>query len=194
MEARRRLASGTIGPVRLITAVLARPRSADVVNAPAEQASARWSTAAGILSEAGDHLIDALLWTTGQVAREVGALQEPARHAADLGTAAAIRPADGTPVSLAVSGVSPGPIFVIDYFGETGRLRATGQSLEEERTDRAPITVPLEAPSQTIDGNFIAALRGGEPLCCSAEEALDTVRLFEAIVRSAATSQIVRVM
>jgi predicted dehydrogenase len=189
MEARRRIGVGTIGPLRLITAVLARPRRADNLNAASAGVAAT-----GMLAEAGDHLIDALLWTTGQVAREVGAFQEPAQHAADLVTAAAIRLADGTPVSLAISGASPGPIFSVDYFGEAGCLRITDQSLEEERTDSGLTPIPLEAPSQTIDGNFVAALRGSAPLCCPAEEALDTVRLFEAIVRSAATNQIVRVM
>ncbi len=69
--------------------------------------SARQLAAGGILADAGDHLIDALLWTTGQVAHEVGAIQSQAEPGIDLVTAAAIRLADGTPVSLAISGISP---------------------------------------------------------------------------------------
>ncbi len=177
-EARRRLAAGGIGPVRLITAVLARPRQC-AGHLAGEPASGGSGTGAGTLADAGDHLIDALLWTTGQVAREVGAMQGRWDSSADLVTAAAIRLADGTPVSLGISGVAPGPLFVIDYFGENGRLRATDQSLEEERIDSSSALVPLGAPSQTIDGNFVAAVAANAPLCCPAEEALDTVRLFE---------------
>jgi predicted dehydrogenase len=51
---------------------------------------------------------------------------------------------------------------------------------------------PGSDPIETIDGNFVAAIRDGAPLCCPAEEALDTVRLLEAITRSAATGQVVR--
>ena len=38
----------------------------------------------------------------------------------------------------------------------------------------------------------MAALRDDLALCCPAEEALDTVRLLEAIARSAATGQVDR--
>ena len=65
----------------------------------------------GILADAGDHLIDALLWTTGQKAQEVGAIQSKRDPVIDLVTAAAIRLTNGTPVSLAVSGISPGRVL-----------------------------------------------------------------------------------
>ncbi len=148
----------------------------------------------GSLADVGDHLVDALLWTTGQVAHEVGALQSRREPAIDLVTAAAIRLADGTPATLAISGVSPGSVFAIEYFGELGRLRATDSTLEEERSGSARQDVPLPAPDRTIDGDFVAALRGRARLCCPAEEAVATVRLLEAIARSAATRQVVRLI
>ena len=147
----------------------------------------------GILSDAGDHIIDALLWTTGQIAHEVGAIQSHGESGIDLVTAAAIRLADGTPATLAISGISPTSLFVLDYFGERGRLRATDQTLEQELCDLPRQNVVLP-PRQTIDGNFVAALTEETPLCCSADEAIDTVRLLEAIGRSAATGQIVRLI
>ena len=150
--------------------------------------------AGGILADAGDHLIDALLWTTGQVAVEVAAIQSQTKPGIDLVTAAAIRLTDGTPVSLAVSGVSPGSLFALDYFGELGRLHVSDQTLEEERFDTPWHQVALPASNQTIDGNFVAALANDSPLCCPADQALDTVRLLEAITRSAATGQIVRLV
>ena len=111
----------------------------------------------------------------------------------DVVTAAAIRLADGTPVALAVSGVSPGARFALTYYGEQGRLHATDQHLDEERTDTPPQDISLPPSDQTIDSNFVAALASGSPLCCSAAEALETVRLLEAIGRSATTGQIVRI-
>jgi predicted dehydrogenase len=52
----------------------------------------------------------------------------------------------------------------------------------------------LPAPDQTIDGNFAQAILNDAPLCCPAEEALESVRLLEAIARSAATGQFVRLI
>ena len=194
VEARRRLADGAIGAVRLVSATLTRPW----INTLG-QAESAWrfdpkSAGGGILADVGDHLVDALLWTTGQVAHEVGAVQSRREPDIDLVTAAAIRLADGTPATLAISGVSPGPLFVIEYFGELGRLRATDQALEEERSGSARQEVPLPPPARSIDGDFVAALRGQASLCCPADQALDTVRLLEAIARSAATRQVVRLI
>ena len=194
IEARNRIVRGRIGPLRLVTCTLARPW---LTTRNEEQKTWRRSeklAAGGILADAGDHLIDALLWTTGQVAVEVAAIQSQTKPGIDLVTAAAIRLKDGTPVSLAVSGVSPGSLFALDYFGELGRLRVTDQTLEEERFDTPWHEVALPASNQTIDGNFVAALANDSPLCCPADQALDTVRLLEAITRSAATGQIVRLV
>jgi predicted dehydrogenase len=194
MEARQRIADGAIGRTRLVTCTLARPWLSTLDR---EDSTWRFNTkmgGGGILSDAGDHLIDALLWTTGQGAREVCAFQSESDPGIDLVTAAAIRLADGTPVSLAISGISPGGLFALEYFGERGRLRATDQSLEEEHvgTPRREIALPLS--SETIDGNFVAAVANGAYLCCPADQALDTVRLLEAIARSATTGQVVRLI
>jgi hypothetical protein len=53
---------------------------------------------------------------------------------------------------------------------------------------------PLPPPARTIDGDFVAALGGRASLCCPADRALETVRLLEAIARSAATRQVVRLI
>ncbi len=192
MEARRRLAKEAIGPVRMVAALLARPWSNTLAR---QESSWRFDpqvVGSGILADAGDHLIDALLWTTGQKAQEVAAIQARREPSIDLVTAAAIRLADGTPVALAVSGISPGAQFVLEFFGEAGRLHVTDQRLEVEGPDGAREDIPVPEALETIDGNFVAAIATGSPLCCPAEEALETVRLLEAIGRSATTGQFVR--
>ena len=194
VEARRRLADGAIGPVRLVTAILARPWLASL-----GQAENAWrfnpdSVGGGVLADAGDHLVDALLWTTGQVAQEVGAIQSRREPDIDLVTAAAIRLADGTPATLAVSGISPGALFVLEYFGELGRIRVTDQALEEERPGSPRLDVPVAQTTSTIDGDFVAAVLDDAPLCCPADQALDNVRLLEAMARSAASRQVVRLI
>jgi predicted dehydrogenase len=194
VEARRRLAEGVIGPVWLVSATLALPWLATLGRAESAWRFDPKAAGGGILADVGDHLVDALLWTTGQVAHEVGAVQSRREPDIDLVTAAAIRLADGTPATLAISGVSPAPVFAIEYFGEQGRLRATDSGLEEERSGAARQDVPLPPPAHTIDGDFIAALTGQSPLCCPADQVLGTVRLLEAIARSAATRQVVRLI
>jgi predicted dehydrogenase len=193
IEARERIANGVIGPLRLVTCILARPWLTTVGELKTWRDGGKLA-AGGILADAGDHLIDALLWTTGQVAAQVGTIQSQTDAGIDLVTSAAIRLADGTPVSLAISGVSPGCIFALDYFGELGRLHVTDEALEEERFDTPRHDIPLPVAAETIDGNFVAALTNDSPLCCPADQALDTVRLLEAITRSAATGQLVRLV
>jgi predicted dehydrogenase len=191
-EARRRVADGAIGRLRMVVASLAQPWLA---GHGGRENSWRFDpkvAGGGILADAGDHLIDALLWTTGQAAVEVAAFQDRLESGIDVVTAAAIRLADGTPATLAVSGVSPGSLFELTFFGERGRLRATDQALVEETGESEGHTVALPEPSDSIDGNFVAALVANAPLCCPAEEAVDTVRLLEAITRSAAIGQVVR--
>jgi predicted dehydrogenase len=194
IEVRRRLAAGAIGPVRLVTATLARPWVAALGRKDSTWRFDPKVAGGGILADAGDHLLDALLWTTGQVAREVGAVQSQWSEGIDVVTAAALHLADGTPVALAISGIATSNSFSLDYFGELGCLRATDETLDEERSDSPRRNVPLPPPQETIDGNFVAALQSGTPLCCPADQALDTVRLLEAIARSAATGQVVRLM
>jgi predicted dehydrogenase len=192
VEARRRLADGVIGRLRLVTATLAQPWLATHGGAENSWRFDPRVPGGGILADAGDHLLDALLWTTGQTAVEAAAVQSRGAAGVDLVTAVVVRLADGTPGTLAVTGVTPGNRFEISYYGEQGRLKVVDNSLVEERGTAAPQVVSLPDAAETIDGNFVAALVADGPLCCPAEQALDTVRLLEAVSRSAATGQAVR--
>jgi predicted dehydrogenase len=191
VEARRRLAEGSIGPLRLVTATLAQPWLASHGGSENTWRLDPRVAAGGILADAGDHLLDALLWTTGQVGVDAAAIQSRGESGLDVVTAAAIRLTSGVPATLAVTGVTPGTRFELTYFGEQGRLHVSEHSLVEERDASAPQVLSLPEPSESIDGNFVAAIVTGRPLCCPADQALDTVRLLDAITRSAATGQVV---
>ncbi|WP_165066545.1 Gfo/Idh/MocA family protein [Paludisphaera rhizosphaerae] len=193
-EARKRLAAGAVGPLRLVTATLAQPWLARQQERGSES-SWRFDpkmAGGGLLADAGDHLVDALLWTTGRTALEVFAVQSRLDSGLDVVTAATIRLQGDVPATLALSGVSQGTLFELNFFGEQGRIHATDSLLEIDPGDGSPprrVDLPDEAPS--IDADFVAALRGLGPLSCSAEDALETVRLSEAVARSAATGQVV---
>jgi predicted dehydrogenase len=192
VEARERLAKGRIGPLRMVVAALAQPWLAMHKSRENPWRLDAKAAGGGILADAGDHLIDALLWTTRQVAVEVASVQSRLDSGVDLVTAAAVRLADGTPATLAVSAVSAGAYFELTFFGEGGRLRATDQTLVEELHGQPSEAITLPEPAESIDGNFVASVVSGAPLCCPADEAVDTVRLLEAIARSAAIGQVVK--
>ena len=166
VEARRRLAEGAIGPLRLVTATLAQPwlgvarrgREHPGGSTPRSPAGASWPTS-------GDHLSTPC---SGPPARSPS---RPRRSRAgsspglDLVTAAAIRLADGTPATLAVSGVSPGAALRADLStARRGRLRATDRSLVEEQPATRPRGAsPLPEPAETIDGNFVVGPSSATP-------------------------------
>src|SRR5271157_3089618 len=74
-EARRHLQEATIGRLRMVTAALAWPWLAVPEGAENSWRSNPKMAGGGVLADARDHLIDALLWTTGQAAQEVCAIQ-----------------------------------------------------------------------------------------------------------------------
>jgi predicted dehydrogenase len=192
VEARRRLAAGTIGPLRLVTATLAQPWLATHGGSEDSWRFDHRVLGGGVLADAGDHLLDALLWITGRGAVEAAAVQGRGESGLDVVTAAAVRLADGTPATLAVTGIAPGSLFELIFFGERGRLHVTDQSLVEESGAAPGQALTLPEPAESIDDNFVAAVLADAPLCCPADQALDTVRLLEAVTRSAATGRVVR--
>jgi predicted dehydrogenase len=193
-EARRRLRDGAIGTLQLVTATLAQPWLANLTGTERSWRFDPRVSGGGVVADQGDHLIDALLWTTGRSAREVFAVQARIETGLDIVTAATIRLEGGTPVSLSVSGASPGSLFELNYFGDRGRIRATDRTLEQEGGESADVLEPVLVAAQTesIDGNFVAALCRGTPLCCPAEQAVETVRLIEALIRASIANQVVR--
>lgn len=191
-ESRRRLEAGVIGPLRLVTAALTQPWL-ESHSGPEESWRLDPKVAGGgILADVGDHLLDTLLWTTGRSADEVAAFQDRTAEGIDLVTAAAIRLAGGVPATLALSGVTAGVLFELTYHGERGRLRATDRTLEQDGGVPVGEELPAVGPTQSIDADFLRAVRENTEPCCPAEAAIETVRLLEAIARSAASGQVVR--
>lgn len=192
MAARAMLAEGAIGAVRLVTAAMAEPW---LEAHRAEENSWRFDPSfagGGILADSGLHLLDALLWTTRRSAIEVSAIRDRPGPGPELVAAAAIRLSDGTPATIGISGVSPISLFECHYYGESGRLLVTETSLVEERAGQAPRSLALPGQLADVDEDFVAAATEGSPPCCPADQAIDTVRLLEAICRSATIGQVVR--
>jgi predicted dehydrogenase len=192
VEARRLLAEGRVGPLRMVVAAMAAPWLAQHGGPEDSWRFDPRAGGTGILADAGDHLLDALLWTTGLAAAEVAAFQARTDSGLDVVTAAAIRLADGTPATLGVTAVSPRDVFELSFFGEAGTLRATAESLSLEPAGGPRQELPLPPSGPSIDADFVAAVASSAEPSCPAEQALETVRLLEAIGRSVAAGQTVR--
>jgi predicted dehydrogenase len=193
IEARRLLAAGTIGRIRLVTATLALPWLAHHSGPEDSWRADPRASGGGIVADAGDHVLDALLWTTGHPAVEVAAIQERLAPGLDVVAAAALRLAGGIAATIAVSGVSASHLFELAYEGENGRLRVTDTQGWLILPDSPPQPLAVTPTQTSVDGDFIAAIQHDRPPCCPADQALDTVRLTEAIARSAASGQLAQV-
>jgi predicted dehydrogenase len=149
----------------------------------------------GILCDTGDHLVDTLLWMTGRAPVEAFAFQERHEGGPDLVTAAAVLLSDGLPATLGISGVSPNTLFEIHLHGEGGTLRVSegGCVIQEAGGEGRAVSVG-GAEAESVDADFVRSVVAGEPSCCSADDALGTVRLLEGIARSAATGKPVRLV
>jgi predicted dehydrogenase len=118
VAARRLIADGAIGRVRLVTATLAQPWLASHGGAENSWRFDPRVSGAGMLADSGDHLIDALIWTVGQVGTEVAAMQAREESGLDIVTAASIRLFGGALATLGLSGNSPGSLFELTFLGE----------------------------------------------------------------------------
>ncbi|CAN5879995.1 hypothetical protein BH23PLA1_BH23PLA1_39700 [soil metagenome] len=194
IEARRHLRAGTIGKLRLISAIMVAPWLKTQAGPEGDWRSDPKISGGGILADLGDHLLDALLWMTGQSAVEVAAFQDCTEPGLDIVNAITLRLSGGTPATLAISGVSTDSLFEMRFFGDQGTLCVKENSLDFHASGTEIQSIPLAERIESVDSNFVAALcsESEETVCCPADEALETVRLQEAIARSAASGQIVR--
>jgi predicted dehydrogenase len=107
-------------------------------------------------------------------------------------TAAALMLGDGVTALIGLTALAGSTRFEIEYHGSSGRLLATDRSLVHVSADGASQAVALASDSRSIDADFVESIRMGTSPSCPASEALGTVRLLDAIARSSATGQVVR--
>lgn len=192
VEIRRRLHDGKIGRVRSAVAVMAAPWLASHGGADQGWRFDPKVSGGGILADAGDHLLDALLWITGRSVSEVAAFQDRLETGLDVVDAVAMKLDSGAVATLVLDGTTSANHFELTFYGDRGAMRATGSSIQTWGPDGVGAPESMDEPSESIDANFVRAVREGASLSCPAEEALETVKLQDAIARSAATGQVVR--
>jgi predicted dehydrogenase len=192
LEARRRLELEEIGRIDLIVATLAQPWLNNHQGpADAWRLDPRVS-GGGLLADAGDHLLDALIWLARDLPAEVAAFQKCHNPGLDVVTAAIVRLSGGALATLGLSALQPAETFELEFHGSKGHLVVSDRGLKIRLGQDEMRSIPLPEPKSSIDADFVrAALQETEP-CCPAVDAVETVRLLEAIARSAATGQVIK--
>ncbi len=195
IEAKRQLAEGAIGRLRTVVGLMTAPWLADHQGPENAWRLDPAISGGGLVADAGDHLLDALLWTTCSHAAEVAAFQDREAGRLDVVSAVSVQLDQGIPATLALSGVTSDSLFELTYVGESGILRVTETTLsrlDPESGRMVAKALPDSDPALSIDADFAAAIRDAQPPCCPAIDALETVRLQQAITRSVSSGSVVR--
>ncbi|MBM3500463.1 MAG: Gfo/Idh/MocA family oxidoreductase [Armatimonadetes bacterium] len=143
----------------------------------------------GQLNDSGSHLLDIMMWMTGEQPAEVFAQIDNHGAEVDILTAMSCRTASGALMSFSVVGHSVNWLEDITIWLEEGTLAIRGSEVWEWRGGEERRTVPAEelGRSWSPDLNFIAALRGEEEIQTPPEEFLKVIQLTEAAWKSGAT-------
>ena len=156
----------------------------------------------GQLNDSGSHLLDVLLWATGQAVAAVHCFQEDLGGEVDINSALSLRFRSGATGTLSIVGNAPGGMWEdITIYGSKGAIffRTAGVRGEPERFqqrwfDRPDVlTAPALPPASDPDANFVDAIKGRAAVESPAECGLRVIELTEAAWRSARTGQVAEV-
>jgi len=143
----------------------------------------------GQLNDSGSHLLDIMMWMTGQQPAEVFAQIDNLGAEVDILTAMTCRTATGALMSFSVVGHSVNWLEDITIWMEEGTLAIRGSTVTEWAGTERAREVPAEelGRSWSPDLNFIAAIRGKEEIQTPPEEFLKVIQLTEAAWKSGAS-------
>lgn len=149
----------------------------------------------GQLNDSGSHLLDIMMWMTGEQPDEVFAYINNLDAEVDILTAMSCRTVSGALMSFSVVGHSVNWLEDITIWMEEGTLAIRGGSVTEWACSQQGRTVPTEemGRSWSPDLNFIAAIRGEEEIQTPPEEFLKVIQLTEAAWKSGASGLPVKV-
>jgi predicted dehydrogenase len=145
----------------------------------------------GQLNDSGSHLLDIMMWMTGEQPDEVFAHIDNHGAEVDILTAMTCRTAAGALMSFSVVGHAVNWLEDITIWLEEGTLAIRGSSVTEWAGGEQARQVPPEEMGRSWgpDLNFIAAIRGEEEIQTPPEEFLRVIQLTEAAWESAASGQ-----
>jgi len=149
----------------------------------------------GQLNDSGSHLLDIMMWMTGEQPDEVFAHIDNLGAEIDILTSMSCRAESGTLMSFSVVGHAVNFFEEITMWLENGALAIRGNGVLEWDGGQESREVPAEelGRSWSPDENFIAAIRGEEEIQTMPEEFLKVIQLTEAAWKSGDSGQPVKV-
>jgi len=187
----QRIASGELGAVTFISALQCQQWKRGTIGSWRQDPAL---SGGGQINDSGSHLLDILLWMTGLTVSEVSAFVDNCGTPVDINSALAFR---FLPVAGQTSGAQ-GTISIVGdatvwheditlwcekgaFFYRNGTLDFAGEDGKRVRIEESDM--PL---GETIDANFIRAIRGETEVAAPPICGLRTIELTEAAWRSGA--------
>ncbi len=179
------IGSGKLGKVNFITALQSQNWYRNQVGRNTWRSQLKWS-GGGQLNDSGSHLLDIVLWMTGQQPAEVFAYMNNLEAEVDILSAVDVRFDGGALCTFSVVGHAVNFFEEITIWCEQGTLGIRGQEIWLWRDEKKQVISGEElGRSWTPDGNFIAAILGEEEVQARPEDALKVIQLSEAAWASA---------
>lgn len=186
------IASGDVGECYFVTCWQSQNWYRRQVGGSTWRSKQEWS-GGGQLNDSGSHLVDIVLWMTGLRPREVFAYQENLEAEVDILSAISVEFDSGALCNFSVVGHAVNFHEEITLFCDECTLGIRGPEVWRWNDETKQVISGEElGRSWDPDTNFIAALRGQEPVQATVADAVQVARLSEAVWESAATGQPVR--
>ncbi|MGQ9732737.1 MAG: Gfo/Idh/MocA family protein [Candidatus Zipacnadales bacterium] len=191
---RETIQSGRLGRVNFVTALQSQNWYRGQVPRGTWR-SKKALSGGGQLNDSGSHLLDIVIWMTGEQPEEVFAQINFMDAEVDILTSMTCRCASGALMSFSVVGHAVNFFEEITIWLEEGTLAIRGAEVWEWQGSEQRRIVPPEemGRSWSPDENFIAAIRGEEEIQTPPEEFLKVIQLTEAAWKSGDSGQPVKV-
>jgi predicted dehydrogenase len=191
---RETIQSGRLGPLRYATCLQSQNWYRGQVGRKTWRSKLALS-GGGQLNDSGSHLLDIMMWMTGEQPAEVFAHIENLGAEVDILTSMSCRCASGALMNFNVVGHSVNWLEDITLWFEDGTLAIRGQQVTEWEGGENSRQVPPEEMGRSWDPdtNFIGAIRGEEEIQTPPEEFLKVIQLTEAAWKSGASGKPVKV-
>ena len=185
LHMRERIASGELGQVTFMNALQCQQWKRGTVGKWRQDPAL---SGGGQLNDSGSHLLDILLWMTDLTVAEVSAFIDNCGTPVDINSAISVRFTSGAQGNISVIGDAP--TWHEDmtiwcergvFFYRNGRLEFSDETGKRRTLEEADLP-----PGETIDENFVRAVRGQTGPAAPPISGLRTIELTEAAWKSAA--------
>jgi predicted dehydrogenase len=170
--------SGTLGKLTSVNASLYQDWNKLTENTWRQNPSL---SGGGMLMDSGSHIIDVLLWVTGQQPVELYANIDKRGYPVEINSITNLRFSDGLLVALNIIGDSPRWHETYIFCGENGAIFYDNGKVTLHLQGHEPLKPPLPEQTTNQDKSFIDAILGVSTEYVKGEFALKVIELTEKI-------------